>query len=131
MILIILLHFYLKWIYFRPMRRVLDERNAATEGARKQAEESLARAARKAEEYETALRQARTDLYREQETLRHQLREEQARSIEEARRQAHAMVKESEQQLAAELASAKESLRERTDSLADGIVQAILRRRAA
>jgi F-type H+-transporting ATPase subunit b len=130
-LLIVFLNFYLKRVYFRPMQRVLAERYAATEGARKLAEESLAKASGKAAEYETALRSARAEIYREQEEFRQSLRQEQGRRVLEARRAADQAVKQAREQLAAELDTAKESLRRHTDSLAEEIVAAVLDRRAA
>ena len=129
LILVLLLHFYLKSVFFRPMERVLKARYDATEGARKLAEESLAKADAKAAEYDAALRAARGELYREQETLRQQLRQDQAKAVEEARHQASAMVKDAQKQLEAELAVAKQSLSQDAGKLADQIVETILRRR--
>ncbi len=49
-LLVILLHFYLKSMFFKPLEKVLSERFQATEGARQAAEKSLAEAAEKAVE---------------------------------------------------------------------------------
>ena len=57
-VLVVLLHFYLKFIFFKPLQKVLRQRYEATQGARKLAESSLAKAAEKAAEYEAALRAA-------------------------------------------------------------------------
>ena len=100
-LLVVLLHLYLKRMFFGPMARVIEERYQATEGARKAAEESLARAAAKADEYEASLRAARNEIYREEEEVRQKLRQEQAQAVAEARRNAEAAGKEARQQLAA------------------------------
>src|SRR6266446_5372445 len=84
-LLVVLLHFYLKFIFFKPLQRVLGQRYEATEGARKMAESSLARAAEKAAEYEAALRAARGETYKELEQMRRQLQEERAAGVREAR----------------------------------------------
>ena len=55
--LVILLCIYLKVMYFKPFQKMLAERYEATEGARKAAEESLARANAKAAEFDAALTQ--------------------------------------------------------------------------
>src|SRR5690242_1574150 len=81
-LLLIVLHFYLKGIFFKPMTRVLQERYEATEGARKRADESLAKAAGKAAEYEAALRDARAEVYREQEAERQRWRQEHAEAVQ-------------------------------------------------
>lgn len=128
-LIVIFLHFYLKHLYFGPMERLLAERRAATEGTRGLAEESLAKAGQKAAEYEIALSAARAEIYREQEQLREELRRKQAQSLVEAKQKADATIKEAHQQIAAELETAKQALAARTGSLADEIVQTVLRGR--
>jgi F-type H+-transporting ATPase subunit b len=130
-IILVILHFYLKFVYFRPMKRVLQERFDATEGARRLAEESLKKAAEKAAEYEAAIRAARADIFREQEKYRERLRAEQGEAIQQARQEADAMVKDARKQLADELVAAKRSLEQQTEALAGQIVNTILRRRVA
>ena len=58
-LLVIVLHFYLKSIFFKPLEKVLHQRYEATEGARKLAEQSLQQAAAKTASYETQLRTAK------------------------------------------------------------------------
>lgn len=130
-LLVVALFLYLKAVYFKPMARVLEERYAATEGARKLAEASFARANQKTAEYEEALRAARAEIYREQEQFRQSLRQEHAQAVLEARRSADASVKEAQVRLAAELATAKATLQSHSDDLAEQITEAILRRRPA
>ncbi len=130
-LLVIALHFYLKRMFFRPMARVLQERYDATEGALKAAEESLARAAEKAAEYEAALRSARSDIYREQEEFRHKLHQDQMNVITEARHSAEATVQAAGRELAAEVAAAKQSLALQTDALASRIADSVLHGRVA
>src|SRR6266849_3810803 len=91
-ILVILLHFYLKFIFFKPLQRVLRERYEMTEGARKMAEAGLAKASEKAAEYEAALRAARGETYKELEQLRRNLQEDRAASVKEARTRAEAAI---------------------------------------
>ena len=129
--LVLLLYFYLSKIYFGPMARVLKQRYEATEGARKQAEESFARASAKAAQYEEALRTARAEIYREQEQQRQRLRQEHADAVQDARRNADALVQEANARLNAELATAKAALSVESETLATQITEAILRRRPA
>src|SRR5258708_10570016 len=91
-ILVVLLHLYLKFIFFKPLERVLRQRYEATEGARKLAEESIARASQKAGEYEAALRAARADTYKEMEQLHRKLQDDRAASVKAARAQSQAAV---------------------------------------
>src|SRR2546430_17672865 len=82
---VIFLHFYLKAVFFKPLEQVRRKRYEATEGARKQAEESMERAAAKTAEYETALRAAKGELYHAQEKFHQQLQEMQAAEFQKAR----------------------------------------------
>lgn len=130
-LLVLLLHFYLKAVFFRPLGRVLDERRQATEGLRQRAEELLARADARAAEYEAAIRSARAEIYREQEALRQRWQQEHARAIAEARAAARAMVERARGEIASELEEARRMLAARTSHLAEGIVETVLGRRAA
>ena len=58
-LLVVFLHFYLKYMFFKPLDKVLHARYEATEGARLRAAESLEKAAAKTAEYEAAMRTAR------------------------------------------------------------------------
>ena len=78
-ILVIFLHYYLKFMFFKPLEKVLGERHAATEGARALAVESLQRAERKTAEYEAAMRAERAKIYREFEQHHKRLQEEEKR----------------------------------------------------
>ena len=130
-ILVLLLHFYLKFIFFKPLAKVLRQRYEATEGARKLAESSLAKAAEKAAEYETALRGARSETYKELEQMRKQLQEERAAGVRDARARAEAAVGQAKVALHAELEGLKKNLEAESDALADRIANKVLRGRAA
>jgi len=130
-ILVVLLHFYLKFIFFKPLGRILRQRYDATEGARKLAEASLAKASEKAAEYEAALRAVRAETYKELEQLRRQLQDDRAVAVREARASAEAAVSKAKATLAAEVADLKKSLEAESDALADQIADKILRGRAA
>jgi F-type H+-transporting ATPase subunit b len=125
-LLLLLLHFYLKYVFFRPLDRVLESRRAANQGAREKAEASLAAAARKSAEYEAAVRSARGEIYREQEETRRGWREAAAAAVEEARRSASEKVKAARGQIALQAALASESLAAESEQLAVRITEAIL-----
>jgi F-type H+-transporting ATPase subunit b len=129
--LVVLLHFYLKFVFFKPLQRVLQQRYEATEGARKLAEESLAKASEKAAEYEAALRAARGETYKELEQLRRQLQDDRAAAVREARTRAEAAVAQAKASLATEVESLKKDLEVESDAIADQIANKILRGRAA
>jgi F-type H+-transporting ATPase subunit b len=130
-LLVVLLHFYLKSVFFKPLEKVLKERYAATEGARKLAEASLEKAAAKTAEYEAALRAARAEVYKAQENTFKQLQDEQAAQIAQARANSERLVDEARAQLEKDVAGAKTSLRGDSEVLAGRIADSILRRSAA
>ena len=130
-LLVIVLHFYLKSIFFKPLEKVLHQRYEATEGARKLAEQSLQQAAAKTTSYETQLRAAKAAMYQAQEQLQKQLQEREAAAAAEARKSAGGAVKLAKTQLAADVEAAKTSLAADSESLANQIAETILRRNAA
>jgi F-type H+-transporting ATPase subunit b len=130
-VLVLLLHFYLKPVFFGPLARVLDQREQATEGARRRAEELLARASSLAAQYDEALRQARAAIYREQEAARLRWQQEHEQALREARERARAAVEQARRQLQAELAEARLALESRSRQLADQIAGMVLTERAA
>jgi F-type H+-transporting ATPase subunit b len=130
-LLVIFLHFYLKSVFFGPMQQVLKKRYEATEGARKLADESLARAAQKTSEFEAAMRAAKGEVYHVQEQLHKQLQEQQAAELLAARKQAEAMVAQAKADLAKDVEAAKAGLGGESELLANQIADSILRRSAA
>jgi F-type H+-transporting ATPase subunit b len=130
-LLVIFLHFYLKSVFFGPMQRVLKKRYEATEGARKLADESLARAVQKTAEFEAAMRAAKGEVYHVQEQLHKQLQEQQAAELAAARKQAEAMVAKAKADLAKDVEAAKAGLGRESELLANQIAESILQRSAA
>lgn len=130
-LLVMLLHFYLKHVFFRPMGRVLHQRYEATEGARKRAAESLEHASQKAARYEAAMRAARAEVYQAQEHLHQQLQEREAAELAAARKRAEAAVQEAKAGLARDVDRARATLERDSESLANQIAESILQRSAA
>lgn len=130
-ILVVLLQFYLKRVFFRPLEKVLQQRYEATEGARKAAEESLERASAKAAEYEAAMRAARMEVYQAQEQFHKQLQEREAAQLAEGRKRAEAAIQAAKAEIAQDVERARQSLAGESEALANQIAESILRRSAA
>jgi F-type H+-transporting ATPase subunit b len=130
-ILLIVLHFYLKAVLFGPLDRVMQKRRELTEGARKIAENSLAAASRKADEYEAKLRDARGAVYKQQEEIRKRWLDEQSQQVAEARARSEATVKAAREAIAVDATAARKSLQETSAAVADHIVGTVLGQRAA
>jgi F-type H+-transporting ATPase subunit b len=130
-ILLIILHFYLKAMLFGPLDRVMQQRRELTEGARRIAEDSLAAASRKADEYEAKLRDARAIVYKQQEEIRKGWLDEQAKQVADARAHHDLAVKAAREALAQDAAAAQQALQESSGAVAEQIVATVLGRRAA
>ena len=130
-LLVVLLHFYLKGVFFKPLQKVLRQRYEATEGARKLAGEFLEHAAAKTSEYEAGMRAARTEIYQAQEQSHKRLQEAEFAELTAARRRTEAAVQEARNQLAGDVEAAKAGLARDSELLANQIVESILRRNAA
>jgi F-type H+-transporting ATPase subunit b len=128
-LLLIVLHFYLKAMLFRPLQKMLSEREALTAGARKAAEASLAAAERKAEDYEAKFRDARAEVYREQEETRRVWIEDQAKQIAAGQARTAETLAAARKQMEVETASAKASLVDTSAAMADKIATTVLARR--
>ena len=130
-ILVILLHFYLKYMFFGPLEKVLHRRYELTEGAWAAAEQSLQRAAAKIEEYESALRAARAEVFQGQEDTHRQLQSEHDEAVRRARSEAEAAIQQAKAELKSDVESAKRDLQSQSETLAEQITGAILAGRAA
>jgi F-type H+-transporting ATPase subunit b len=126
-LLVILLHYYLKFTFFRPMGKVLKQRWEATEGARKQADESMKKAAAKIAEYEAAIRSARAEIYHEQEKLYKELASRHAEETAAAHQRAEAAVRQAREELAKDVEAVKGDLERDSDRIAEEIAATILR----
>jgi F0F1-type ATP synthase membrane subunit b/b' len=130
LVLLLIVHLYLKWMFFRPLSKVLAQRRASTMGLREAAEASLKKASELAVSIEAQLRQAREQIYQEQDEARRRWASEQAARLEEARIKARELVHQSKGQLQAEAEAAKRELAASTDALAELIARSLLERTA-
>ena len=130
-VLLIILHFYLKAVLFRPLDKILGERDRLTTGARKAAEDSLAAAERKTQEYEVKFREARAEVYKQQEEIRRRWLQEQAEQVAQARATNEAAVKVAKESIAQEAVAARQTLMETSSELADQIARTVLSRKRA
>jgi F0F1-type ATP synthase membrane subunit b/b' len=129
--LIIILAVFVKFLYLRPLERVLAERFQLTEGARKAAEESLKNADTKIAEYQDALNRARNEIYQEQADYLQKLHDEQAELARAARLESDGRVAAIKLSIAQDADAARDHLERQSESLAAEITAAILGRRAA
>ena len=129
-ILLLLLYFYLKAMLFKPLEKMRGQRDQLTKGARKTALQSLDDAERKTQEFEAKLREARGEVYREQEETRKTWLADQAAQVASARESSAQSIQKAKDQIASEVAAARTSLGDQAGVLADQITSAILARSA-
>lgn len=129
--MVVILAFFVRFLYLKPLEKVLAERFRLTEGARKAAEDSLKNADTKIAEYQDKLNSARNEIYQEQAAFLQKLHAEQAELARAVRVESDARVAEVKLALAKEAEVARENLASQADALAGQIADAILSRRVA
>jgi len=125
-VVVFLFYLFLRANFFRPMDRVLSERRARIEGARREAEKAQAAAGEKTRAHEEAVKKARAELYAEQEAARRAVLEERAATIRETRARATETIRGAKERIATETARARQQLEQQTEALGGEIVRAIL-----
>jgi F-type H+-transporting ATPase subunit b len=125
-LIVLLFYFIMRSLFFRPLLKVMAERDTRTVGAQKAAEAAQAAASEKIKQYEEALKQARAKVYMEQEAERKRLLDERAALLKAARNRAAAEVNSAKERVAGEFAAAKKDLEATTLQLAAEIAKRIL-----
>jgi F-type H+-transporting ATPase subunit b len=125
-LIILLFYFILRTLFFDPLLKVMAERDTRTVGAQKAAEAAQGAAAEKVKQYQEALKQARGQVYAEQEAARKKLLDERAAQLKDARSKAFDEVGAAKQRVAKELASAGRELEASVDQLSAEITRRIL-----
>jgi F-type H+-transporting ATPase subunit b len=125
-VLILIFYFILKLLFFKPLLAVMAEREARSIGAQKAAETAQAAAAEKVKQNQDALRQARAQVYAEQEAARKNLLDERAAQLKEARTRSAAEIGAAKERIAAELAAARRDLEPGIAQLASEIASRVL-----
>ena len=125
---VIVLIFYglMRSLFFKPVLKVMAERQARTLGAQKEAEAAQAAAGGKIKQYQEALKQAKAKVYLEQEAQRKKLLDERAAFLEQARAQSSIEVNQAKDRVAGELQSAKKDVEATASQLALEITRRVL-----
>ncbi len=126
MVLFLAFFLILNPLLFQPFLKAMEERKKGLQGSREDAEEFEIRAQNALAEYEKKMRDARREAQGIRDTLRNQGQGEQQDIIEEARQEIAVRIEGERQRIEGERDEALESLKKRSDSLADSIVSKIL-----
>jgi F-type H+-transporting ATPase subunit b len=128
LIVFIIFVFVMNRILFRPVRRVLDERQTLTEGAANEARAAHRRHDAKLTDYEANIRQARAESYRRSEQERAAALDERRRLIEEAKQRAQEKIDLAKREIGGQAAQAQAALESEAREIAARISQTVLGR---
>ena len=116
--LFVLMIFPINKLLFQPIFRVLDEREARIEGARKRADEIGAEAEATLGRYRSAVRRARDEAESGRKEVLEQARREQAQLTGSVRSEAEATISRAREEVAGALEDARSQLRRQAEELA-------------
>src|ERR1700760_3896446 len=125
---VIVLVFYgvMRTLFFVPLMKVMDEREAGTVGGRKAAEDAQKAGADKVKHYQDALKQARAKVYAEQEDARKKLLNDRAEALKAARGKAAGHVASAKERVTREFETAKQDIESTVAQLATEIAQRVI-----
>ena len=126
-ILLLVLYACYDLLVKKPLRRVLEERRARTEGAVTKARADVAIAEAKMQEYEQRLREARIAIFKSLEARRRKAQQARADALTQARARAEQQVREARGAIEQDMAAARSGLQAETEKLATEIIRTILR----
>jgi F-type H+-transporting ATPase subunit b len=119
------------WIGYRflvhgKLKQVLEQRHALTEGAIERAQKEIAAAESRTAEYEQRVREARAQIYQQQQAFRQRVLDQRSSALAEARRQAGEMVKSARASVEKDVLAAKAGLEQQANALADRVIERVL-----
>ena len=114
-------------IVYTRLQQVLAERQALTDGAIEEAKKEIATAEDRTADYERQVREARAQVYLAQEAHSRRTMEERSKTLNQARKQAEAMVQDARSALEKDTLAAKAALQQQADGLANAVIASILK----
>ena len=130
-VFVLVLSVVLDRLLFRPVMRVMSEREGAIRSARELAESSRARARSASDEFEAKTRSARAEIYRQMEEKRRAALDRRAEIVANTRREVERSMADATRRVGAQAAAARAELEQNADTLATIIVERVLGRKAS
>ena len=128
LVLFIIFVFVLNRLLFKPIGRVLDERETLTEGAKTEARAATRRYQAQLADYEARIRQARGEGYRLLEQHRAAALEERRRLIEQVKAEAGEKIEQAKADIAGQAERARSALEVESRQVAAQISRTVLGR---
>jgi F-type H+-transporting ATPase subunit b len=130
-VLFIVFVFALNRVLFKPVGRVLDERETLTDGARSEARAASRRYQARLDDYESRIRDARVTTYRQLEQRRAAALEERRLLIEESKNRAVQEIELAKSEIARQVGQARTALETESRQIAERIFRTVLGRPVA
>ena len=129
-VIVFLFYLFMRWAFFTPIQKAMDERRARIEGAREEAAKADAEAKKELDAYNEALRKARAEIYAEQEAARQAVLDERQRLLKAMRSRAQEDVASGKKKVAEENEAARAEIERNIPALASEIARMILEKPA-
>jgi F-type H+-transporting ATPase subunit b len=129
-VIVFLFYLFMRWAFFTPIQKAMDERRARIEGAREEAAKAEAEAKKELDAYNEALRKARAEIYAEQEAARQAVLDERQRLLKAMRSRAQEDVAAGKKKVAEENEAARAEIERNIPTLAGEIARMILEKPA-
>ena len=126
-LMLLLLYILYTVLVHNPLKKVLAERRAKTEGAIEKARADIAAAEARTAEYEQKLREARAVVFKRQDARRKEALDIRAKAVADARAHAQQQISDARAALGKDADVAKASLQAEAGRLATDIVRTVLR----
>lgn len=126
--IIITMVFVLNRLLFRPINRILGDREARTHGRTGEARETLQRVRENLTRYENSLRQARAEGYSLLEQQQSEAYGERQRKVSEVRREVGEQIEKEKGEIHSQAEQARATLRGEAERVAASISAHVLRR---
>ena len=126
--IIITMVFVLNRLLFKPVGRILSEREARTHGRSDEARDTMRRVSESLSRYETSLRQARAEGYSLLERQQSEASGERQRKLAAVRKEVEEQIEEEKMQVRAQADAARATLGEEARLVAASIRSQVLRR---
>jgi F-type H+-transporting ATPase subunit b len=118
-------------LLFRPLLRIMREREQAIRSARELAEDATAKAKAATAEFEAKTLAARTDVDRQIDAMRREALDRRSELIEQTRQEADTAVAEATARIRAQVDEARARLEREAGGLADAVVERVLGRKVS
>ena len=128
LLLFLVFVFLLNRVLFKPIGRVLDERETLTDGATAEARAARLRYQVKLDDYEARIREARAETYRRLEQERAAALDKRKQLTDEAKAQATGQIEQAKAELSQQVAGARATLETESRQIAQRISTTVLGR---